>query len=96
MERSALNTSPTLKLVRQHNIVTLRADWTKPNPEIEGALKRYDSVDKIPLTVIYRADSPDDPIILREVYTQDMLLEKLREAARSKGKGKTQTQASLN
>ena len=68
----------------------MRADWTKPNKEIEDALKRFDSI-SIPLTVIYRADSPDDPIILRDVYSQSTLLEKLEEAASSKGKASSAT-----
>ncbi|MFQ5731490.1 MAG: hypothetical protein ACE5KM_06010 [Planctomycetaceae bacterium] len=95
MERSVLNTKPTFDLVQKHNVVTLRADWTKPNRAVEDALKRFDSI-SIPLTVIYRAGSTDDPIILRDVYSRATLLEKLEEAAASRSKSPGGNQASTN
>ena len=79
-----------MDLVKKHNIVTIQADWTDSSPEIKSWLKeKYGSV-SIPLTAIYPAGPSSEPIVLRDVYTQDMLLEKLHEALSASGKGDAQ------
>jgi len=101
VERFALNTKPTLALVNQHNIVPLKADSTHPDPAIEAAMRRYNS-ESIPLLVIIPADSPDDPIILRDVYSQQTVLEKLKEAVarnrngQSLARGNRRSSATVN
>lgn len=72
----------------------LQGDWTKPDKEVEAALKRYDSV-SIPLTVIYRKGSREKPIVLRDAYTQAQLLEKLDEAVTGRKAEETTESAGL-
>jgi thiol:disulfide interchange protein len=78
-EKFALNTEETLDLVEKHNVVPLYADYTHDSPEIERWLGRFESV-SVPLTVIFPAGRPNQPIIIRDHYTQSTLLEKLQEA----------------
>lgn len=92
IERNVLNTDETLAFVNQHNVVPLYADWTNRSPEITRWLERFDSI-SVPLTVIFPAGQPDRPIILRDVYTQSMLLESLQQAVAAAPK--TGRQASL-
>jgi suppressor for copper-sensitivity B len=59
--------------------VTLKADYTSRSPELKAWISKFNSV-SIPLTVIFPADRPDEPIILRDVYRQSTLLRSLNEA----------------
>lgn len=73
-------------MVRRHGIITLRADATRSTPEIEKAKARYDSI-SLPILVIISPSHPSEPIILRDIYDQETLLEKLREAVEKTGSG---------
>ncbi|QDT92803.1 Thiol:disulfide interchange protein DsbD precursor [Gimesia algae] len=79
VEKQALNTPETLEMIKKHNIVPIYADYTDYSPTIKALLDKYESV-SIPLTVILPANRPDDPIIIRDVYTQSTLLNALKEA----------------
>lgn len=57
----------------------MRADITTETDETNRAMQRYESK-SIPLLVIIPSATPDDPIILRDVYTREKLQAKLREA----------------
>lgn len=70
--------------MEEHNIVTMRADITKSTPETDRALRTYESKG-IPLLVIIPPETPDKPIIVRDIYTRDVVLAKLREAVGRKG-----------
>lgn len=83
-ETFALNTKRTLNLVEEHGVVPLYADYTNESDEIRRWLEKFDSI-SVPLTVIFPADRPTKPIVLRDVYTQRTLLEKLREAVEPAG-----------
>ncbi|WP_417379338.1 cytochrome c biogenesis protein CcdA [Gimesia sp.] len=79
VEKQALNTPETLEMIKKHNIVPIYADYTDYSPTIKALLDEYESV-SIPLTVILPANRPDDPIIIRDFYTQSTLLNALNEA----------------
>ncbi|MEX2288189.1 MAG: thioredoxin family protein [Planctomycetaceae bacterium] len=83
-EEFALNTKETLELVQKHNFVTLSADYTYESPEIDAWLKKFESI-SVPLTVIFPANRPNQPIIIRDAYTKRTLLQKLNEAVALKG-----------
>ncbi len=78
-ETVALNTRETLELVRQHDIIPMYADYTLESEEIKEWLNRFDSI-SVPLTVIFPAGNPRQPIIIRDAYTKTMLLDGLRKA----------------
>ena len=76
VENTALNTPATYKLVEEHDIVPLVADYTDGDEEIAFWLDKFESK-SIPLTVIFPANRPQNPILIRDLYLQDALLEKL-------------------
>jgi len=78
-EALALNTQKTKQLVEQYGIVPLYADFTTEDPSLKAWLKKFDSI-SVPLTVIFPGDNPKQPIVIRDSYSQDTLLEKLKEA----------------
>lgn len=79
VERFALDTPETLKLVQQHDVALLKADYTHESAEIKRWLEKFDSI-SVPLTVIFPGNRPQKPIVLRDVYTQSRLLESLQQA----------------
>ena len=79
---TAINTEATRELVQQLDAVAMYADWTDSNPEIEAKLKELNSI-SIPLLVIYPGNDPDNPIILRDIVTQNQVLAALERAGPS-------------
>lgn len=82
-ERMALNTADTKAAVEKLGVVPLIADYSDESPEIKEWLDRFGR-DGIPLTVIFPANRPNDPILLDGLISQRTLLEKLEEAVRPK------------
>tara|TARA_R100001132_G_scaffold27474_1_gene33946 strand:+ start:4879 stop:7215 length:2337 start_codon:yes stop_codon:yes gene_type:complete len=78
-EKFALNTPETLELIKKHNVVPMYADYTDYSPTIKEWLDKFQSV-SIPLTVIFPANRPNEPIIIRDLYTKSTLLNALQEA----------------
>jgi len=78
-EKFALNTPETLELINKHNVVPMYADYTDYSPTIKEWLDKFQSV-SIPLTVIFPANRPNEPIIIRDLYTKSTLLHALQEA----------------
>ncbi|MBT6498197.1 MAG: hypothetical protein HOL01_27100, partial [Planctomycetaceae bacterium] len=79
VDKFALNTRETKRLVEQHDIVTLYADYTHQSPEIKRWLEKFDSV-SVPLTVIFPGNQPNRPIVIRDTYTKTTLLKNLNAA----------------
>lgn len=94
-EFNALNTPETLEIVRRHDVVTLVADYTDPDEEIKRWLNKFDSV-SVPLTVIFPGSRPNQPILIRDLFSKKTLLEKLNEAVdqRPIARGETRTDVS--
>ena len=78
----ALNTEETRKVLDQLNAVAMYADWTDQNDEIKNKLEELDSR-SIPLLAIYPGGRPNQPIILRDVVTQQDVIDALLEAGAS-------------
>lgn len=67
------------KVNRQLNdkgIVKLKADWTKSDSVITQELSKYGRT-SVPLYVLYGKDSKEEPVILPQVLTPDIVLEHL-------------------
>lgn len=77
----ALNTPETKQLVEELGVVPLYADMTEHSPEMQAVLEKFGSI-SVPLTVIFPADRPNEPIVLRDVFTKARLLEALRDAGK--------------
>jgi suppressor for copper-sensitivity B len=80
VERISLNRKGTRDFVSNHNIKTLKADYTNLSDEITAWLDRFDST-SIPVTAVFSPGRPTEPLLIRDVYTQSTLLEVLETAA---------------
>ncbi len=94
-ETTALNRPGTVKFVMDHEIVTLKADYTKEDPEIKEWLDLCKQ-DSVPLTLIFPANRPDAAIPLRGPYSNQTLLAKLREAVAASRESGAEQMASIS
>ncbi|TWU16473.1 protein-disulfide reductase DsbD family protein [Allorhodopirellula heiligendammensis] len=78
----AIDTQPTADLVEELGVVTMYADWTDRSPEIKAKLDELQSK-SIPLLAIYPGSDPSRPILLRDLVTQQNVLNALRQAGPS-------------
>jgi thiol:disulfide interchange protein DsbD len=79
-ERIALDTQETRALLREHDFVVLRGDWTQRDEAIRRELARHGKAG-VPLYLVYAAGGADAPRALPELITQASLSEALRAAA---------------
>ncbi|MEQ8838133.1 MAG: thioredoxin family protein, partial [Lacipirellulaceae bacterium] len=77
----AINREEVLEKVEQNDVVTLLADWTDKNATIKAALEELDSI-SIPLMAIYPAGE-QEPIVLPDLLTKQMVLDALDQAGPS-------------
>ena len=82
--KRAINTTRVKEVVEENGIEALLADWTDRNDEIKEALAELGSR-SIPLLAIYPADRPNSPILLRDVISEQQLLDALRQAGAVRG-----------
>ncbi len=78
----AVDTKKTLEVVEKYDVVPFLADWTKPSDEIKKTLNDLGS-NSIPVLAIYPAGQPDKPIILRDLLTQQDVIDALEQAGAS-------------
>jgi thiol:disulfide interchange protein DsbD len=64
---------------KKDNVLLLTADWTNGDPEITKLLNQFGRAG-VPAYVLYPAGSPDHPIVLPELLTQESVLNDLKEA----------------
>jgi thiol:disulfide interchange protein len=79
---TALNTEQTREVLQELDAVAMYADWTDQNDEIEQKLAELNSR-SIPLLVIYPGGRPQEPIILRDLVSQQDVIDALRQAGAS-------------
>lgn len=84
-ESLAINTDAFRAKMRSLNAVIIKADWTKQDADIAKLLKKFGR-SGVPLYVIFPAKNPNQPIILPELVTQQLILDKLDEAGPSKSR----------
>jgi thiol:disulfide interchange protein DsbD len=73
-------TEEVLELVKSRGILMLRADKTKPNPEIDGKLTALGR-SGIPVNVLYEPGA-SAPVITPELLSPDILLELFSKGAK--------------
>lgn len=78
-ERTAIDTPAVHEAFAKSGIIPMQADWTNADPEITAALKKFGRVG-VPFYVVYPAGKPDEPIILPELLTQQIVLDALEKA----------------
>ncbi len=77
-ERVVLETETIEEAFRERDVVLLKADWTRQDPEITRALEAFGRTG-VPLYVLYTGDAARPPIILPTILTKETLLEALEE-----------------
>ena len=82
-ESTAINTTAVQDKLRSLRAVFMKADWTKQDPTITSLLKKFGR-SGVPLYVIFPGKNPSQPIILPELITQQIVLDKLDEAGPSR------------
>ena len=70
-------TDEVKKALKDRNVLLLRADKTKPSPEIEKALAKLNRT-AIPVNALYVPDREENPTITPEVLTPNYLLNLLK------------------
>jgi thiol:disulfide interchange protein DsbD len=74
---AVIDAAASRELYNEKNILLLTADITNPNPQAESLLHHLGSR-SIPLLAIFPADSPKNPIIMRDVLSKDKYLSVLK------------------
>lgn len=77
----AINRAEVLKKVEENDVVPLLADWTDRSKTIENALAKLNSR-SIPLMAVYAPDR-EEPIVLRDLLSEEKVLEALEAAGPS-------------
>ena len=86
-EKVVLDTAPVQKALQDRNALFLKADWTSGADDITRLLRQFKRAG-VPLYVIYPAGKPDEPVIMPELLTQQIVLDAFTEAdQRAKGSG---------
>lgn len=81
-EKTVLNSDAVRDKLKALNVVTMRADWTRQDPEITKLLSKFGRAG-VPLYVVFPAGKPGSPIVLPEVITIDLVTGALDKAGAS-------------
>ncbi|HEY9784392.1 MAG TPA: protein-disulfide reductase DsbD domain-containing protein [Candidatus Obscuribacterales bacterium] len=83
-EQVVLRNKNVVEKLKALKVVTMKADWTNQDPVITQLLQKFHR-SGVPLYVIFPAGRGVEPIVLPEVITPSVVLEKLEQAGPSKG-----------
>lgn len=75
-ETTVIDSKEVREKLKALNAVTMKADWTRQDPDITKLLAKFGR-SGVPLYVIFPAGKADQPIVLPEVITVGIVMEKL-------------------
>jgi thiol:disulfide interchange protein len=76
-ERFAIDTPPVRQAFLKQNVVALKADWTKGDPEITQILKQFGRAG-VPMYLVYPSGTKESqPVLLPELITSQTVLDAL-------------------
>lgn len=78
-ERVALSGDEFAGMLRAHEAVAMKADWTRADPRITEALAEFGR-NAVPLYVVYPPDPAREPIVLPQVLTPGLVREAFERA----------------
>ena len=78
-ERLVLDSDAVQKALRDRNAVFLKADYTSYADDIGKLITGFGRVG-IPLYVLYPAGKPNEPVVMPELLTKDIVLNAFNEA----------------
>ncbi len=76
-EKLVIGTKNVMKAFADKKVRLFKADWTKPNPDIDIALQKYGRAG-IPM-YLYYPGGKKDPILLPEIITKNMIINLVNE-----------------
>lgn len=79
-EQTVLETEEVREKITALGVVPVKADWTNRNDEITQLLKKFGR-SGVPLYVVFPAGKLDEPIVLPEVITKEMLINALEKSS---------------
>jgi len=79
-EQTVLETEKVRQALAAHNVVPLKADWTRRDPEITAWLQRFGKAG-VPFYLVVPADRSRPEIALPEVITPDLVVAALADGA---------------
>lgn len=75
-ESLILNSEAIKKTIKEKGIITMKADWTRGDAEITKLLTKFKR-SGVPLYVVYPKGNANNPIVLPEILTEQLLLDAL-------------------
>ena len=85
-ERTAINSIEAFREIRNSGLITLRADATNVDPAVMQLMKDNNLI-SIPAFLLYSPACRDDPIVLKDIVSEEKLLDAIRyNAERSQNK----------
>lgn len=75
-ERTIIDTQAVKAAIADNGVVTFKADWTNPDERIRKKLAEYGK-GGVPMYLVYHPEHPNEPQVLPEVLTVDLLVEAL-------------------
>jgi len=82
-ELTAISSTDAFRCIRDHGLVTLRADFTNFDPAVKQ-LMIDNGLTCVPAFLLFNSVFPNDPVILRDLVSKEQLLDAIRyNAARS-------------
>jgi thiol:disulfide interchange protein len=76
-ETTAINSVDSYRFIRDHRLVTLRADLTNNDPSVVQLL-RDNGLVSMPAFLLYHPAFPHDPLILRDAVSKEQLQNAIR------------------
>ncbi|MBZ0186263.1 MAG: thioredoxin family protein, partial [Candidatus Obscuribacterales bacterium] len=77
-----LNSDSVVGKMKELNVLTMKADWTSKNPEITTMLSGFKR-SGVPLYVVYSPGKLDNPQVLPEIISEQIVLDALQKAGPS-------------
>ncbi len=81
-ERTSLNTQRVQQGMKDRDIVYMKGDWTNQDPEITRVLDEFNRP-SVPLYILYPGDLSQEPVLLPQILTPNIVLEALDSVARA-------------
>jgi suppressor for copper-sensitivity B len=76
-ERTAVNSIEAFRTIRDSGLITLRADATNVDPAVMQLMKNNDLI-SIPAFLLYSPACRDKPIVLKDIVSEEQLLDAIR------------------
>lgn len=77
-EKTVLSSPKVAEAFNNYGVLAMKADWTDRNEEISGVLRKLGRAG-VPVYVFFKNGDASNPIILPEVLTEKLLLDKLNQ-----------------